>query len=58
MKMSSAPSFGAPGSLIVGVAHQKLKNITFYQSKLGLGLAYPQKPKIALNRILFFILNR
>ena len=29
MKMSSAPSFGAPGSLIFGVAHQKLKKHVF-----------------------------
>ena len=27
--MSSAPSFGAPGSLIFGVAHQKLKKHVF-----------------------------
>ena len=27
--MSSAPSFGAPGSLIFGVAHQKLKKHKF-----------------------------
>ncbi len=29
MKMSSAPSFGAPGSLIFGVAYQKLKKHKF-----------------------------
>jgi hypothetical protein len=29
MKMSSALSFGAPGSLIFGVAHQKLKKHKF-----------------------------
>jgi hypothetical protein len=29
MKMSSAPSFGVPGSLIFGVAHQKLKKHKF-----------------------------
>ena len=29
MKISSAPSFGAPGSLIFGVAHQKLKKQVF-----------------------------
>ena len=29
MKMSSAPSFGAPGILIFGVAHQKLKKHKF-----------------------------
>ena len=27
--MSSAPSFGVPGSLIFGVAHQKLKKHVF-----------------------------
>jgi hypothetical protein len=29
MKLSSAPSFGAPGSLILGVAHNKLKKHKF-----------------------------
>jgi hypothetical protein len=29
MKMSSAPSFGPPGSLIYGVAQQKLKKHKF-----------------------------
>jgi hypothetical protein len=41
MKMSSAPSYGAPRSLILGVAAFEVKNGTLYQPKVSLG--YPQK---------------
>ena len=41
MKMSSALSFGDPGSLIFVVGDQLLKKVTLHQPKLG--LAYPKK---------------
>ncbi len=50
MKMSGAPSFGAPGSLIFVVVAQLLKQIILYQPKLG--LAYPQNGHLT---VLFFL---
>jgi hypothetical protein len=41
MKMSSAPRFEPPGSLIFVVVAQLLKKVTLYQPKLG--LATPKK---------------
>jgi hypothetical protein len=41
MKMSSAPIFGAPGSLIFVAVAQILEKQTVYQPKLG--LAYQKK---------------